>query len=225
MPTLSLFNWAALVAAITVMGMAFILVPEAAWTIPVFLSIGLFVLAVAFLFYATSLIAGRRGAGDAGQIASISLVGVLTAGLLLLTAAASALALFGFGKTAMALDVLTVGGFVTCLLLLQAARNVLGNAADRESSRHQRWLGEVQVLRGMSTDRSEGELLEKLVDKLHHAASDLPGGSPQDAEIDALLAKMPDLLGAGGEGLAEAVRQTELLLLKRDVFLRAGRSK
>ena len=30
MPTLSLFNWAALVAAITVMGMAFILVPEAA---------------------------------------------------------------------------------------------------------------------------------------------------------------------------------------------------
>ena len=102
---------------------------------------------------------------------------------------------------------------------------MLGNAADRESSRHQRWLGEVQVLRGMSTDRGEGELLEKLVDKLRHAASDLPGGSPQDAEIDALLAKMPDLLGAGGESLAEAVRQTELLLLKRDVFLRAGRSK
>ena len=88
MPTLSLFNWAALVAAITVMGMAFILVPEAAWTTSVFLSIGLFVLAVAFLFYATSLIAGRRSAGDAGQLASISLVGVLTAGLLLLTAAA-----------------------------------------------------------------------------------------------------------------------------------------
>ena len=150
---------------------------------------------------------------------------MLTAGLLLLTAAASALALFGFGKTAMALDLLTVGGFVICLLLLQAARNVLGNAADRESSRHQRWLGEVQVLRGMSTDRGEGELLEKLVDKLRHAASDLPGGSPQDAEIDALLAKMSDLLGAGGESLAEAVRQTELLLLKRDVFLRAGRSK
>ena len=222
MPTLSLFNWAALVAAITVMGMAFILVPEAAWTTSVFLSIGLFVLAVAFLFYATSLIAGRRSAGDAGQLASISLVGVLTAGLLLLTAAASALALFGFDKTAMALDLLTVGGFVICLLLLQAARNVLGNAADRESSRHQRWLDEAQILRGMAAQRGEGELLEKLVDKLHHAASDLPGGSPQDAEIDALLTRMQGLSGAD---LAEAVKQVELLLLKRDVFLRAGRSK
>ena len=80
MPTLSLFNWASLVAAITVMGMAFILVPEAAWTIPVFLSIGLFVLAVAFLFYATSLIASKRSAGDAGQLASISLVANLRYG-------------------------------------------------------------------------------------------------------------------------------------------------
>ena len=116
--------------------------------------------------------------------------------------------------------------------LLQLTDDLLGEitedqrfTADDLCAWHQRWLGEVQVLRGMSTDRGEGELLEKLVDKLHHAASDLPGGSPQDAEIDALLAKMSDLLGAGGESLAEAVRQTELLLLKRDVFLRAGRSK
>lgn len=103
---------------------------------------------------------------------------------------------------------------------------MLGNAADRESSRHQRWLGEVQVLRGMSTDRGEGELLEKPVDKSARAASDLPGGSPQDAEIDALLAKNVGLARGRRRGsLAEAVRQTELLLLKRDVFLRAGRSK
>ena len=77
----------------------------------------------------------------------------------------------------------------------------------------------------MTTDRGEGELLEKLVDKLHHAPSDLSGGSPQDAEIDALLGKMSGLLGSGGNELAEAVRQVELLLLQRDVFLRAGRSK
>ena len=225
MPTLGLFNWAALVAAITVLGMALILVPEAAWTTPVMISIGLFVLAVAFLFYSTSLIAGKRGTGDAGQFASIGLVGVLSAGLLLLTATACALALFDFGKTAMALDLFSVGGFGIGLLLLQAARNLLGSVTNHESSRHHRWHGEAQVLRGMTTDRGEGELLEKLVDKLHHAPSDLSGGSPQDAEIDALLGKMSGLLGSGGNELAEAVRQVELLLLQRDVFLRAGRSK
>ena len=225
MPTLSLFDWAALIAGATVLGIALILVPEAAWTAPVIISIALFALAVGFIFYVPSLIAARRSQGNVGQMASIGLLGALSAAMLPLTALGAALALFEFNKLALALDLFSVGCFVICLLILQAASKVLVNATATVNSAHRRWQGEAQILSGMATTDKDRELLEKLADSLRNAASDVAGGSPHDAEIDGHLAQMQDLVKAGGAQLAETVKQLELLLLKRDVFLRAERSK
>ena len=67
--------------------------------------------------------------------------------------------------------------------------------------------------------------LEKLAEKLRYAGSDVSGGSPQDAEIDAALKEIGTMLTAETLGLEAVVGELETALLKREVFLRALRSK
>ena len=72
MPTLALLNWAALLASLTMLGVAFALLPDLTlWTGSMLFALALFVLAVAFLFISPSLIAARRGRDDAESMAAI----------------------------------------------------------------------------------------------------------------------------------------------------------
>lgn len=228
MPTLALLNWAALLASLTMLGVAFALLPDLTlWTGSMLFALALFVLAVAFLFISPSLIAARRGRDDAESMAAIGPVGGIAAVLLLLTALALTLAAFGFDRMALVLDILALGGLAIALLSLRALKNRLVNAAagSAQPGKLRQWQGQVQVLCGMTADATQRALLEKLAEKLRYAGSDVSGGSPQDAEIDAALKEIGTMLTAETLGLEAVVGELETALLKREVFLRALRSK
>lgn len=227
MRKLGFFNVSALIASVTVLSMAFILVPDKSWSPLVITSVALFALAVGFIFYVPTAISAKRGNTDASNLASIGPISVASGWLFLLTAGAAALAIFGFEKLAIALDIFAVGTFVISALTIHAAMNKVADVSNSYSqpSNHLRWQGDIRGLLGQVTDRKNADLIEKLAEKLRYAASDVPGGTPHDVGIDSAISEIGNLTDSNTSGLEEIVKKIEILLAKRDVFLRTARSK
>ena len=227
MRNFGLFNISALVASAMVVGIAFVLVPEQSWTTELLISVALFSVSVGFVMFAPKILSTKKGNTDASQMATIGPLSVIAGWLFLLTAAAAAFAIFGFGKIAISLDIFAVGTFIIGSITLRAAINVVADVADNYSkpSSHVRWQQNVQGLVGLNSDRRYVDALEKLAEKFRYAPSDIPGGTPHDSDLDSAINEIARSVENKSSDFEEKVKKIEVLMVKRDLFLRTARSK
>ena len=227
MRTYGLLNICALIVSGMVLAIAYILLPEKAWTNTTIAAVIIFALAVAFVFFSPSLFSSRGGS-DAPVFAAIAPLSAVAICFIILSAGAVIFALAGMDRLAMALDVLAVGAMVVAVLLLKAAMNVVRHASEMSSgpSRHLVWQSDIQRFRAMSSDRKLAQVLDALAEKLRYLASDIPGGTPYDADIESAIRELGNRLGASQDNVMEShVREVEVLLDQREIFLRSARSK
>lgn len=228
MRSMGLFNLAALVASVMVLAIAVVLVPDKSWSNAAITSVVIFALAVGFIFYAPLMLVKSQSGSDAVQMASLGPIGVVTGLTLLLTASAFVLAILGMDKLAWAMDIFAIGSFIISWLMLRAAADIVGNVAAKYSvpSKHVGWQSEVQGLRSIASDAKSKVSLEQLAEKLRYAASDVPGGSPQDSSIDSEVHGISDQLGEdSAANIQSQISKIEILIAQRDVFLRSARNK
>ncbi|MBI5626712.1 MAG: hypothetical protein HY935_05875, partial [Nitrosomonadales bacterium] len=228
MRSMGMFNLAALVASAMVLTIAAVLVPDKSWSNVAITSVMFFALSVGFIFYVPSMLVKNQSGSDAAQMASLGPLGVITGWTLLLTAGAFVLALFGMDKLAWALDIFAVGTFIISGLMLRAATDVISNVTSQYSgpSKHIRWQGEVQGLSSIASDSKSKTSLEQLAEKLRYAASDVPGGSPQDSSINSEVLGISDQLSVNSAADVQSqISKIEMLIAQRDVFLRSARNK
>ena len=228
MRSMGLFNLAALVASVMVLAIAAVLVPDKSWSNAAITAVVIFALAVGFVFYVPSMLVKSQSGSDAVQMASLGPLGVVTGWTLLLTAGAFVLAILGMDKLAWSLDIFAIGSFIISGLMLRAAADVVSNVAAKYSvpSKHIGWQSEVQGLRSIASDAKSKAFLEQLAEKLRYAASDVPGGSPQDGSIDSEVRGIGDQLSADSAANVQSqIAKIEMLIAQRDVFLRSARNK
>lgn len=228
MKGLGMLNLSALVASITIMAVAGVLFPEQLTGNVAIATLVIFALSVGFMFYVPSLLLQDRRGSDAAQMASIGLAGAISAFLLVATTIAFALALLGHDRLAVAMDVIAIGGLIVGGLTARSALAVIdeGSRASAPVSRHSLWQQEMQALSAGVGDDGARKEIDRLAEKLRYSANDVPGGSPQDAEIDSLLENLRGILdGNDPSGLSASVRKMEALLSRREIFIRSARSK
>ena len=228
MKSISLLNIAASIAALTVLVIAFILVPEPLWTAITIATAISFAGSVGYVFYVPSNLRQNAQSTDASQMAAVGPLGTFSILLLIATGGGFVLALLGYQKLGLALVVFGIGAFVVMSLVLNAALKVVGDVSTKWSqpSHHVNWQSQVTMLTSLSTHQESLAKLRALIEKLRYSASDVPGGSPQDAGIEEIFSKMSEQLQS--DPTADLTTQFGLingLLAQRDVYLRSARSK
>jgi len=228
MKSISLLNIAASIAALTVLVIAFILVPETLWTaITVATAIG-FAGSVGYVFYVPSMMRQNSHSTDASQIAAVGPLGIVSIMLLIATGGGFLLALVGYQKLGLVLLVFGIGAFILMSLVLNSALKVVGDISAKWSqpSHHVNWQRQVTMLTSLSTHQESLAKLGALLEKLRYSASDVPGGSPQDAGIEEILNVMSEKLQSDPTAdLTTQFSPINGLLAQRDVYLRSARSK
>ena len=228
MKSVGMFNLAAVVASATVIAIAAVLVPEQITNNVALATLVIFALSVGFTFYVPSLLVRSSPGSDAAAMASIGMAATLANFLLILTAAAFCLALLQYERAAIAVDILAVGGLIVGGLIAQSALKVV-DAVSSESNRvsnHVRWQGDIQAIASGVSDESVRRDVQKIGEALRYAASDVVGGSPHDAEIEAVIRDSMDLSSAENiTELKSKIARIESLLSRREAFLRMARSK
>ena len=228
MKSVSLLNVAAAIAALTVLVIAFILVPDPMWSaVTIVTAIG-FAGSVGFVFYIPSILRQKQQGTDAQQMAAIGPFAVSSTFLLLAMGAGFVLALVGYQKLGLAMLVFGIGAFLVTSLILNAALKVVGEISSKLSqpSRHFDWKNQVAILMSQATHKESLENLHALSEKLRYLASDVPGGSPQDSGIKQIFEEMTGQLQSDpAADLTNGFGELNSLLVQRDVYLRTARSK
>ena len=228
MKSVSLLNVAAAIAALTVLVISFILVPDPMWSaVTIVTAIG-FAGSVGFVFYIPSILRQKQQGTDAQQMAAIGPFAVSSTFLLLAMGAGFVLALVGYQKLGLAMLVFGIGAFLVTSLILNAALKVVGEISSKLSqpSRHFDWKNQVAILMSQATHKESLENLHALSEKLRYLASDVPGGSPQDSGIKQIFEEMTGQLQSDpAADLTNGFGELNSLLVQRDVYLRTARSK
>jgi hypothetical protein len=134
----------------------------------------------------------------------------------------------GYQKLGLALLVFGIGVFLVMCLVVNAALKVVGDVSEKWSqpSNHVNWQSQVTVLTSLSTHQESLAKLRALLEKLRYSASDVSGGSPQDAGIEEVFHVMLEKLQSDPTAdLTTQFSSINGLLAQRDVFLRSARSK
>jgi hypothetical protein len=228
MKSISLLNIAASIAVSTVLLVVFILVPEPLWTAITIATAISFAGSVGYVFYVPSIFRQNAQTTDASQIAAVGMLGTVSIVLLMATGGGFVLALVGYQKLGLALLVFGIGAFLVMSLVLNAALKVVGEVSAKWSqpSHHVNWQIQVNVLVSLSTNQESIAKFRTLLEKLRFSASDVPGGSPQDAGIEEIFNVMSEKLQSDPTtDLTSHFGGVNSLLVQRDVYLRSARSK
>ncbi|MCM1512212.1 MAG: hypothetical protein NC112_03755 [Oxalobacter formigenes] len=225
MRTFGIFNICALIASFIVVVISYILIPEQAWTTATIISIAVFVLAVSFLFLAPSFIRSNES-NNTATFAAIGPASVIAGFMLILSTGSVVLSLTNFNKLAMALDVFTVGTFLIGLLSLRASMRVVSQVkVSAPPSLHIKWGNNIQVIRATASAKN-ARILDSLSEKFRYLASDIQGGTPHDHDIEQAIQALGSQLSQDPENSIEnQIKQIDILLAKREVFLHSARNK
>ena len=228
MKSVSLLNIAAVVAALTVLAIAFVLVPDPLWTtVTIVTAIG-FSVSVGLVFYIPSIFRQKRQGTDAQQMAAIGSFAVSSMLLLLAMGTGFLLALLGYQKLGLAMLIFGIGALLVTSLLLNAALKVVGDISNKWSqpSHHVNWQGLVTILASQAIHKESLAGLNALSEQLRYLASDVPGKSPQDSDIEKIFSAMSTQLQANpAVDLTVGLSEIDSLLTQRNVYLRTARSK
>ena len=228
MKTNSLLAIAAAVAAMTIVGVAVALVPEAIASPPVIVALIVLALAVAFIFYAPGLALTGMRRGDAAPLSLIGPYGALSILILCGAAAAFVLAILGLHRFAKVIDILVIGGAIVSIVVLRIVYRVVDESSTKSSgpSRHSSWHAELDLLATAARDPATRTALERLAEKARFAASDAPGMVPDSSGLEAAVTDLSALSKAGAqEALTMKIEQIEALLARRELDLRAMRNR
>ena len=228
MKTTLLLNIAASIAALTVVLVAFILIPEPLWTATTIATAIGFATLVGFVFYTPSILRQKQQSTDAMQMAAIGSYGVVSILLLIATGSGFILALAGHQKPGLAMLVFGIGAFLVMFLMVNTALKVVGDVSKKWSqpSHHVDWQNQVTILISQTTHQESLTKLHMLLEKLRYSASDVPGGTPQDVNVDQTLNVMSENLQSdSATDLTSYFGPINSLLIQRDIFLRTARSK
>jgi hypothetical protein len=226
--TNSLLAIAAAVAAMTIVGVAVALVPEAIASPPVIVALIVLALAVAFIFYAPGLALTGMRRGDAAPLSLIGPYGALSILILCGAAAAFVLAILGLHRFAKVIDILVIGGAIVSIVVLRIVYRVVDESSTKSSgpSRHSSWHAELDLLATAARDPATRTALERLAEKARFAASDAPGMVPDSSGLEAAVTDLSALSKAGAqEALTMKIEQIEALLARRELDLRAMRNR
>ena len=228
MKSISLLNSAASIATLTVIVIAFILIPEPLWTaVTIATAIG-FAGSVGYVFYAPSILRRNAQSTDASQMAALGMLGPVSIVLLMATGGGFVLALAGYQKLSLAMLVFGIGTFLVMSLVVNAALKVVGEVSAKWSqpSHHVNWQSRVTMLASLSTHPESLAKFRALLEKLRYSASDVSGGSPQDAGIEEIFNVMSEKLQSDPNAdLTNQFGGINGLLIQRDIYLRSARSK
>ena len=133
MKSISLLNIAASIAALTVLVIAFILVPEPLWSATTIATAIGFASSVGYVFYVPSILRQNAQSTDASQMAAVGPLGTVSIVLLMATGGGFVLALVGYQKLGLALLVFGIGAFLVMSLVLNAALKVVGDVSAKWS--------------------------------------------------------------------------------------------
>lgn len=228
MKSITLLNIAASIAALTVLVIGFILVPEPLWTATTIATAIGFAGSVGFVFYVPSILRQNLQSTDASQMAAIGPLSTVSILLLFFTGGGFVFALVGYQKLGLALLVFGIGAFLVMFLVLSAALKVVGEVSTKWSqpSHHVNWQSQVTMLASLSTHQESLAKLRALLEKLRYSASDILGGSPQDASIEEIFNLMLERLQSDpAADLTTQFGPVNGLLTQRDIYLRSARSK
>ena len=128
----------------------------------------------------------------------------------------------------LALLVFGIGAFLVMNLVLNAALKVVGEVSAKWSqpSHHVNWQSRVTMLASLSTHPESLAKFRALLEKLRYSASDVSGGSPQDAGIEEIFNVMSEKLQSDPNAdLTNQFGGINGLLIQRDIYLRSARSK
>lgn len=228
MKSISLLKIAASIAALTVVVIAFILVPEPLWTAITIATVIGFACSVGYVFYAPLILSRKQHTADASQIAAIGPLGAISIVLLMATGGGFVLALVGYQMLGLAMLVLGVGAFLAMSLVMNSALKVVSDVSEKwaQPSHHVTWQNQLTMLASQSTHPESLEKLNLLLEKLRYSASDVLGGSPQDAGIEQIFNLMSQKLQSDpAADLTNELGPINGLLAQRDVYLRSVRSK
>lgn len=228
MKSISLLNIAASIAALTVLLIAFILIPEPLWTVTTIATAIGFAGAVGYVFYIPSILRKNAQVTDASQLASIGPLGTISIVFLMATGGGFLLSLVGYQKFGLAMLIFGIGAALVMSLVMSAVLKVAENVSAKWSqpSHHVNWQNQITVLVSQSTHQESLVKLQALQEKLRYSASDVPGGSPQDEGIQQIFNLMSEKLQSDPDSdLASHFGRINGLLMQRDVYLRSVRSK
>lgn len=228
MKSIPLLNIAASIAALTVLVIAFILIPEPLWTATTIATAIGFAASVGFVFYTPSILRQHKQSADATQMAAVGPLGIISVVLLMTMGFSFVLALVGYQKLGLAMLVLGIGAFIVMALLLNAALKVVGDVSAKWSqpSHHVNWKNQVTILASQATHQGSLAKLSALQEKLRYSASDVLGGSPQDVELEQIFNAMLEQLQTDpAADLTSQFGPIDVLLAQREVYLRSARSK
>ena len=228
MKSISLLNIAASIAALTVLVIAFILVPEPLWTATTIATAIGFTCSVSYVFYVPSIFHQNAQSTDASQMAAVGPLGTVSIVLLMATGGGFVLALAGYQKLSLAMLVFGIGAFLVMSLVVNAALKVVGDVSAKwsQSSHHVNWQNKVTMLASQATHQASLANLHALLEKLRYSASDVPGGSPQDASIEQVFNVMSEQLQSDPTtDLTSQIGPINSLLAQRNIYLRTARSK
>ena len=222
------FNFAAIVASLMVLAIAYILVPDKSWSAATITSILFFALATGFIFYVPSLITKKQHDRNAVQMALIGPLGFLKVLMLLMTLGVFVLAFNRMDNLAFAGNVFLVCIFIISWLMLRASADVIQNIENENTipSKHFGWQSDIQILITMTSNQLIKKSFTDLAEKLRYAPSDIPGGTPQDNLIDSVIEAIKHQLTTNNDtSIQEQISKIEILIEQRNIYLRAARNK
>lgn len=221
MRVIRLLNIATLIIVATLLAIAVVLIPNPMWGVTTCISLGIFVLSTAIIFYVPNYIYKISSGSDnnATQIASIGPLSVISICTLLFSASALGLALNQMNKFAIAMDLFAVGFCISTRFIIHAALNVVGDAANNSNLNRsgilQNIVNDISII---ATEVNTKIALEQLNDDIRYMAS-WDRTTPYDESINKLSAEMKNSLQSNNQAnLIEDTLDLKSLLEQRNIY-------
>jgi hypothetical protein len=225
-PKLISLSAAVLGVAIVVLG--FVLVPERLATSPSAVITLVVLAASVVLVRLPAVLVTREARTDAGSLAVLGPAATLGIWVIVLAALGFVAALLGATRLGIAADVIAVAVLVSGSLFLRAAMDKVQAVSDAYSgpSKLAGWRSGLAVAAANAVSVPHRAKLAALEEQARYAASDIPGGCPQDGPLEAVVAALNAAATSDDENaFAEGVRDFENLMAQRELTLKAARSR
>jgi hypothetical protein len=225
----NLFTYAAIISALTIGGLALVLVPSGSQDTAMLIATLLFVSAVALPIAAPNFVTGH-GKSEVGSIAAIGISGSVLAGYFLFSGVAFSLAAIGVGRSYVwATIILAAGWILTGILISRGSTKRLDDAFPDSETIAARSIitAEMDGLKATCSERLFPEI-NRLSEQFRFSASELRNtSSPESASIlEIVRGGLSEACRADDmEAFKQSAAAIEQLLQKRDSRLRVMRSK